>query len=170
MTALRTVGIITRFDARSGRAVPALSDALKELLETERHVADARERAYSRGVTGLGFRRRRAAFVLALVLLWWVAASRSSAEHPVVHSSPPEAGAIESLPTLLVTTSDRPVLSLHARLVEGQRALWVMAVSVPAIGAPASVLASVRPSPSILAAGPVAQGLAGRGPPLSTNA
>jgi hypothetical protein len=131
----------------------------------------ARERAYSLGVTRLGGPRGCAALAVALALHGWVAAPASSAEHPVVRSEPADAEAIESVPAPLVTTSGRPVLSLHARLGESQRALWDMPVKVPAaIGAPASLLGSVRPSSSILSAGPVAQGLAGRGPPSSTSA
>lgn len=125
--------------------------------------------AYARGVTRLGDSRGRAALVLAIALLGLVAASLSSAQHPVVGSSPAGAVAIESIPTLLVTSSDRPVLSRHTRLGEGQRALWVMAVNDPAMGKPGSVLGSVRSSPSVLSAGLVAQGLTGRGPPSSTN-
>lgn len=127
------------------------------------------EHPYCLGVTRLGAPRGRVSLVLALGLLGWVAASRSI-PHPVVRSSPPGAQAIESVPTLLVTASDRPALSPRARLGESQRALWAMAVGVSTIGASASVLGSVRSSPSILSAGPVAQGLAGRGPPSSTNA
>jgi hypothetical protein len=44
-----------------------------------------------------------------------------------------------------------------------------MTVSAPTVGVPASVLGSVRSSPSVLSAGLVAQGLTGRGPPSSTN-
>jgi hypothetical protein len=128
-----------------------------------------RERAYSLGVTRLGDPRGCAALAVA-ALLGWVAAPPSSAEHPVVRSEPADAEAIESVPAPLVTTSGRPVFSLHARLGESHRALWDMPVKVPAIGAPASLLGSVRPSSSILSAGPVAQGLAGRGPPSSTSA
>jgi hypothetical protein len=73
--------------------------------------------------------------------------------------------AIESFPTLLVTTGDRPDRSLHTRLGDDQRALWVMTVSVPSTRAPASVRESVRSFPSIFSVGPVAPGLAGRGPP-----
>jgi hypothetical protein len=130
----------------------------------------ARERAYSLGVTRLGGPRGCAALAVALALHGWVAAPASSAEHPVVRSEPADAEAIESVPAPLVTTSGRPILSLHARLGESHRALWDMPVKVPAIGGPASLLGSVRPSSSILSAGPVAQGLAGRGPPSSTSA
>jgi hypothetical protein len=128
------------------------------------------ERAYSRGVTRLGGPPGRAALVLALAIIGWVAASRSSAEHPVVRSSPADSEVIESDPTLLVTTFARPAVSVHVRLGESQRALWAMTLAVPTIGPAASVLGSVRSSPSILSAGPVAHGLAGRGPPPSTNA
>lgn len=124
--------------------------------------------AYARGMTRLRDPRGCAALVLAIGLLGLVAASRSSAEHPVVGSSPADAVAIESIPTLLVTTSDRPVLSLRMRLGEGQRALWLMTVNAPAIAAPAWG-ESVRSPASVLSAGPVAQGLAGRGPPSATN-
>jgi hypothetical protein len=130
----------------------------------------ARERAYSLGVTRLGGPRGCAALAVALALHGWVAAPPSSAEHPVVRSEPGDAEAIESVPAPLVTTSGRPILSLHARLGESHRALWDMPVNVPAIRAPASLLGSVPPSSSILSAGPVAQGLAGRGPPSSTSA
>jgi hypothetical protein len=125
--------------------------------------------AYARGVTRLGDPRGRAALLLALALLGLVAASRSSAQHPVVGSSPADGVAIESVPTLLVTASDRPVLSQHVRLGEVQRTLWLMTVSAPTVGVPASVPRSVRSSPSVLSAGLVAQGLTGRGPPSSTN-
>jgi hypothetical protein len=77
--------------------------------------------------------------------------------------------AIESVPTLLVTVSDRPVLSQHMRLDEGQRALWLMTVTALAIGVPASVPRSVRSSPSVLSAGLVAEGVTGRGPPSWIN-
>lgn len=126
-------------------------------------------RAYARGVTRLGASRWCSAPVLALALLTWSAASGSSAEHIVVPSSPADAVAIESVPTLLVTTSDRPVSYLLRKLGEGQRALSIMAVS-PAIGVPATVARNVRSSRSVLSAGPVAQGLAGRGPPSFGNA
>jgi hypothetical protein len=126
--------------------------------------------AYSLGVTRLGGWRGRAALVLALALLGWIAAARSIEEHPTARSSPAGAEVIEPVPTLLVTTSNRPVLSPHARLGESHRVPWAKTVRVPVIGAPASVLGSVRSSPSILSAGPVAQGLSGRGPPSSTNA
>jgi hypothetical protein len=125
--------------------------------------------AYARGVTPLGDLGGRAALLLALAFLGLVPASPSSAQHPVVDSSPADGVAIESVPTLLVTVSDRPVLSQHMRLAEGQRALWLMTVSAPTVGVPASVLGSVRSSPSVLSAGLVAQGLTGRGPPSSTN-
>jgi hypothetical protein len=128
------------------------------------------ERAYCPGVTRLGGPRRRATLMLALALLGWVAASRSIAEHPVVQSSPPDAQAIESVPTPLVTASGRLALSPHARLGESQRSLWATTEGVLSIRASTSVLGSVRYSPSILSAGPVAQGLAGRGPPSSTHA
>jgi hypothetical protein len=120
-------------------------------------------------VTRLGDSRGRAALVLAIALLGLVGASLSSAQHPVVGSSPAGTVTIESVPTLLVTASDRPVLSQHMRLGEGQRALWVMTVNDPAMAEPASVLGSVRFSPSVLSAGLIAQGLTGRGPPSSTN-
>jgi hypothetical protein len=123
--------------------------------------------AYARGVTPLGDPGARAALLLALALLGLVPASPS--QHPVVDSSPADGVAIESVPTLLVTVSDRPVLSQHMRLGEGQRVLWLMTVSAPTVGVPASVLGSVRSSPSVLSAGLVAQGLTGRGPPSSTN-
>lgn len=119
-------------------------------------------------MTGLGDPRGRAAVLLALALLGLVPASRPSAQHPVVDSSPADSVAIESVPTLLVTSSDRPVLSQHMRLDEGQRALWLMTVSAP-VGVPATVPRSVRSSPSVLSAGLVAQGLTGRGPPSSSN-
>jgi hypothetical protein len=124
--------------------------------------------AYARGVTRLGDPRGRAALLLALALLGLVAASRSSEQHPVVGSSRADGVAIESVPTLLVTASDRPVFSQHVRLGEGQRELWLMTVSAPTVGVPASVLGSVRSSPSVLSAGLVARGLTGRGPPSST--
>jgi hypothetical protein len=127
-------------------------------------------RAYARGVTRVGGPRARAAVALALALLGWVVAPRSSPEHPLVASSPADAARIESVPTLLVTTSSRPVPPLHTRFGESQRALWVITVSVPAIGAPALASGRVHFSPSILSAGPVAHGLAGRGPPSSTDA
>ena len=111
----------------------------------------------------------RAALVLALALFGWVAAPRSSAEHPVGRSLPPVASAIESFPSALGTASDRPSRSFNPRLGEGQRALWIATVSVPGM-APISVPRSLRSSPSILSAGPIALGLAGRGPPSSTNA
>jgi hypothetical protein len=111
----------------------------------------------------------RAALVLALAVFGWVAAPRSSAEHPVGRSFPPVASSIESIPTALGTASDRPTRSLHTRFDEGNRSLWIMTVSVPAI-ALLSDRRSLRPSPSILSAGPIALGLAGRGPPSSTNA
>jgi len=111
----------------------------------------------------------RAALVLALALFGWVAAPRSSAEHPVGRSLPPVASSIESFPTALGTTSDRPTRSLHTRSDEGHRAFWIMTVSVPGM-APLSMPRSLLSSPSVLSAGPIALGLAGRGPPSSTNA
>jgi hypothetical protein len=126
-------------------------------------------RAYARGVTRLDDPRGRAALVLVLALFGWVAVPRSSPEHPLVRSSLADAERIESVSTLPVTTSGRRVLLPHTRFGESQRALWVRRVSVAAIGAPASALRRVHFSPSILSAGPVAQGLAGRGPPSSTD-
>jgi hypothetical protein len=123
-----------------------------------------------RGVIRLDASRWCTALVLVIALLTWSAASESSAEHFVAPSSPADPVAIESVLTLLVTTSDRPVLSLHTKLDEGQRELWFMTVRVPTIGAPASVVGSVRLLPSVLSAGPAAQGLAGRGPPSPGNA
>lgn len=122
--------------------------------------------AYAHGMTRLRDPRGRAALVLAIGLLGLVAASHSNTEHRVSGSSPAAAVAIESVPTLLVTASDRPVLSLRMRLDEGQRSLWLMTVNAPAIAAPAWG-ESVRSSASVLSAGSVAQGLAGRGPPSS---
>jgi len=110
----------------------------------------------------------RAVLVLALALFGWVAAPRSSAEHPVGSSMPPVASAIESFPSVLGAASDRPLRSFSPRLGEGQRAIWIATVSLPGM-APLSVPKSVRSSPSILSAGPIALGLAGRGPPSSTN-
>jgi hypothetical protein len=127
-------------------------------------------RAYARGVTRLDGPRGRAALVVALALLGWVAASQSSPEDPLVRSSSADAERIESIPTLFVTASGRPVLPLHTRLDESQRALWVVTASVPAIEASASAAGNLHFSPSILSAGPVAQGLAGRGPPSLTDA
>ena len=111
----------------------------------------------------------RAALVIALALFGWFAAPRSSAEQPVGHSLPPVASAIESLPSVLGAASDRPIRSLHTRFGEGQRALWIMTVSVPAT-ASLSVRRSFRSPPSFLSAGPIALGLAGRAPPSSINA
>jgi hypothetical protein len=125
--------------------------------------------AYACSVIRLDGPPWRAALVLALALFGWVAVPRSSAEHPVGHSLPPVASAIESFPSALGTVSDRPIRSLHTRLGDGQRALWIMTVSVPGM-APLSAPRSLRSSPSILSAGPIALGLAGRGPPSSTNA
>jgi hypothetical protein len=126
-------------------------------------------RAYARGVTRLDGARGRVALLLVLALFGWVAVSQSSPEHPLVRSSLADAERIESVSTLLVTTSGRRVLPPHTRLGESQRALWVITVSAPAIWASASSLGRVHFSPSILSAGPVAQGLAGRGPPSSTD-
>jgi hypothetical protein len=123
-------------------------------------------RAYASRVTRLGA-LRCTALVLALALLAWSAASGSRAGHLVTPSSPADAAAIESGPTLLTATSDRPVLSQRTRLGGGQRELWFMTVGVPTIGPPASMSGSAHLSPSVLSAGPVAHGLAGRGPPSS---
>jgi len=100
----------------------------------------------------------------------WSAASGSSSKDLGVLSSPANAASIESVLTVFVATSDRPVLSVHPKLGEGQHGPWFTPVRVPTIGAPASVSESVRLSPSVLSAGPVAQGLAGRGPPPFENA
>ena len=133
------------------------------------HFAEDNQHAYARSVIRPDGPPWRAALVLALALFGWVAAHRSSAEHPVGRSLPPVASAIESFPSVLGTASDRPLRSFSPRLSEGQRALWITTVSVPGM-APFSVPRSVRSSPSILSAGPIALGLAGRGPPSSTNA
>jgi len=125
--------------------------------------------AYARCVTRLDDLRGRAALLLALALIGLVPASRSSAQHPVAGSSPAHGVAIESVPTLLVTASDRPVLSQHLRIDDGQRPLWLMTLSAPTVGVSASVLGRIRSSPSVLSPGLVAQGLTGRGPPSSTN-
>jgi hypothetical protein len=113
--------------------------------------------------------RGRVALVLALALVGWVAVSRPSAERPFAHSFASDPVAIESFPTLLVTTAERPDRALHTRLGEGQD-LWVITVSASATRAPAWVHRSIRSSPLILTAGLVAQGLAGRGPPSTANA
>jgi hypothetical protein len=126
-------------------------------------------RAYASRVTRLGA-LRCTALVLALALFAWSAASGSRAGHLVTPSSPADAAAIGSGPTLLAATSDRPVLSQRTRLGEGQRGLWFMTVGAPTIGASASMVGSTRLSPSVFSAGPVAHGLAGRGPPSSGNA
>jgi hypothetical protein len=125
--------------------------------------------AYARSVIRLDGPPWRAALVLALAVFGWVAAPRSSAEHPVDRSLPPVASAIESFPSVVGTASDRPLRSFNPRPTEGQRAFWITTVSVPGM-APLSVPRSLRSSPSILSAGPIALGLAGRGPPSSTNA
>ena len=141
----------------------------KVRTRAESHFAGDNQPAYARTVIRLDGPPWRAALVLALALFGWVAAPRSSAEHPVGRSLPPVASAIESFPSALGTASDRPIRSLHTRLGEGQRALWGMTVGVPAM-APLSVGRNLRSSPSILSAGPIALGLAGRGPPSSINA
>lgn len=125
--------------------------------------------AYARVMTRLRDPRGRAALVLVIALLGLVTAWRSSTDRAVVGSSQADAMAIESVPTVLVTTSDRPGHSLHMRPGEGQRALGVMTVSAPTVGVPASVPRSVGSSPSVLSAGLVAQWFAGRGPPSPIN-
>ena len=120
-------------------------------------------------MTRLDASRWPTALGLTLALLAWSAESRSTEEPRVDPSSQPDAVAIGSVPKMLVTTSDRPVPSPHSRLDEGQRGLGLMAMTVANIVAPASALGSVRLSPSVFSAGPVALGLAGRGPPSSGN-
>lgn len=126
-------------------------------------------RAYARGVTRLDGPCGRAALVLVLALFGRIAVPQSNPDHPLVRSSLADAERIESVSTLLVTTSGRRVLPPYTRFGESQRALWVIALNVHAIGASAASLGRVHFSPSILSAGPVAQGLAGRGPPSSTD-
>src|SRR5688500_11573567 len=133
------------------------------------HLWRSRGRAYACDVTLQDASRRSIVLGLALALLAWGAATRSTAESRVDTSSSSGAVAIESVPRMLVTTSDRPILSAHSRLEERQSGLGLITMDVSDIDASASVLASVRLSPSVFSAGPVAQGLAGRGPPSSGN-
>jgi hypothetical protein len=122
-------------------------------------------------MTRRGGLRVRPALVLALALLSWIAASRSSmGDHPLASSSRADAEAIESVPTPLVPMSDRQILSPGGRSGESPSVLSVIAVSSSAVGAAAAIQASVRSSPSFFSAGPLAQGLAGRGPPPSSDA
>jgi hypothetical protein len=133
------------------------------------HLWRSRGRAYACDVTLQDASRRSIVLGLALALLAWGAATRSTAESRVDTSSSSVAVAIESVPRMLVTTSDRPVLSAHSRLEERQRGLGLSTLDVSNIGASALVSASVRLSSSVFSAGPVAQGLAGRGPPSFGN-
>jgi hypothetical protein len=102
--------------------------------------------------------------VLAAAVLVLVVGTRSSTDN-LDFDSASNAAEIESVQSLILATSDRPILSSHAKLSEGQRGLWVTTPIRPAINPAVSVLGSVHSSPLMLSAGPVADGHSGRGPP-----
>jgi hypothetical protein len=103
--------------------------------------------------------------VLAAAVLVLVVGTRSSTDNLDSDSAASHASEIESVPSLILVTSDRPILSSHAKLSEGQRGLWVTTPIRPAVNPALSVLGSVHSSPLMLSAAPVADGHSGRGPP-----
>jgi hypothetical protein len=103
--------------------------------------------------------------VLAAAVFVSVVGTRSSTDNLDVDSAATHAAEIESVPSLILATSDRSILSSHGKLRESQRGLWVTTPIRPVINAAVSVLGSVHSSPLMLSAGPVAEGHSGRGPP-----
>jgi len=102
---------------------------------------------------------------MAAAVLVLVVGTRWSTDNFDVDPAASHAAEIESVPSLILATSDRPILSSHAKLSEGQRGLWVTTPIRPAVNPAVSVLGSVHSPPLMLSAGPVADGQSGRGPP-----
>jgi len=121
--------------------------------------------AYARDVTRPGDARRHLTIVLAAAVLVLVVGTWSSTDNLDFDSAASHAAEIESVPSLILATSDRPILSSHAKHSESQRGLWVTTPIRPAVNPAVSVLGSVHSSPLMLSAGPLADGHSGRGPP-----
>lgn len=115
-------------------------------------------------MTRPGDARRHLTIVLAAAVLVLVVGTRST-DNLDFDPAASHAAEIESVPSLILATSDRPILSSHAKPSEGQRGLWVTTPIRPAINPAVSVLGSVHASPLMLSAGPVADGHSGRDPP-----
>ena len=111
---------------------------------------------------------RRTLAAVSVALLVWIAATRSTSAPLVSGGSAPQGnGAIESVPTVPVTVSDRPLFSDGARRAEGPRLLATSTGSVHRLSALVSTGDDLVGSPSLLLAGPMALGVARRGPPGS---
>ena len=149
---------IERATKNQGQLVPATLLAMVFLRRL-------RGCAYSRDVTHPGGARRRLSMILAAAVLASVVGTRSFTDKLDVDSAATHAAAIESVPGVILATSDRLILSSHAKLSEGQRGVWITTSIRPAINPAASMLGSVHSSPLMLSPGPVAAGHSGRGPP-----
>jgi hypothetical protein len=114
---------------------------------------------------------RRNAVAAALVLLAWVAAPRSGELLLVAATSGAASpSTIESKTDLLVITSDRPIVSVHAKRSDGQRVSSVMMAVEAGMGASlALALEARRPGP-LIPDEALAFSIAPRGPPLSVTA
>jgi hypothetical protein len=110
--------------------------------------------------------RGRTVVLVSVALLAWTAASRSGADPLLAEPAPLDGTpAIESVPAPLVTTSDRPVIAGSGKRTDGHRALALAVGILDGVVASIPVAWDVRLSRSLTAAGPVAFGLARRGPP-----
>jgi hypothetical protein len=110
--------------------------------------------------------RGRSVVLVSVALLAWTAASRSGADPLFAASAAPDrTAAIESVPAPLVTTSDRPVIAGSGKRADGHRALSLAVGVLDGVVASIPVAWDVRLTRSLIGAGPVAFGLARRGPP-----
>jgi hypothetical protein len=114
---------------------------------------------------------RRTVVAAALVLLAWVAAPRTSelllVAAPSGPASPPT---IESKTELLVITSDRPVVSVHAKRSDGQRVPSAMTGVEAGMAASLALAREVRRPGPLIPDEALAFSIAPRGPPLSITA
>ena len=113
--------------------------------------------------------RGRTVVLFSVALLAWTAVSRSGADRLLAPSAAPDRTvAIESVPTPLVMTSDRPVITGSGRRTEGSRALSLAVAALDGVVASIPLAWDVRHPRSLTAGGPLAFGLARRGPPTPT--